>query len=74
MTSKGGMQFKILLKKNGVVFFSSKDDANTFRRFLSNLADSLLQKLPSPKKIGIKTTEEYYWHIRNKYKDFVNSS
>lgn len=50
MTSKGGVQFKILLKKNGAVFFSSKDDANTFRRFLSNLADSLLQKLPSPKK------------------------
>ena len=48
MASKVGRQFKIL-KENGLVSFHSKDNANTFCRFFSNLADSLLQKLSHPK-------------------------
>ena len=51
---------------NVVVSFNSKDNANTFCRFFSNLADTLLQKLPRPKnKFGIKITEEYYEQIQN---------
>ena len=66
------MHSKISLKENGVVSFNSKDNANTFCRFFSNLADSLLQKRPRPKdKFGIKTTEEYYKHIRKECEYFV---
>ena len=43
-----------------------------FCRFVTNLADSLLLKLPPPKsKFIIKTTREYYKEIRNKCEDFV---
>ena len=56
------------LKENGVVSFNSKDNANTFCKFFSNLADSLnLQN-----NCGIKTSEEYYKQIRNNYEDFVS--
>ena len=65
MPSKGEMQSKISLKENSVVFFKSKDKANTICTFFSNLADSLLQKLPRSKnKFGIKTTEKYYRHTQ----------
>ena len=61
MPSKGGRQSKISLKKNGVVFFDPKKNADIFCRFFSNLADSLILKLPrvKKKKIGIKITREY---------------
>ena len=49
MAPKVGRQSKILLKENGLVSFHSKDNANTFCRFFSNLAYSLLQKLSHPK-------------------------
>ena len=49
MPSIGGIQFKISLNEHDVVFFNSKGNANSFRRFFSNLADSLLQKLSHPK-------------------------
>ena len=51
---------------------NSKDNANTFGRFFSNLADLLLEKLPRPKnKFGVKTTEEYcYQQIQNECEDF----
>ena len=39
MTCKGGRCSKISLKENGVVSFNSKDNANTFFRFFSDLAD-----------------------------------
>ena len=72
MPSKGGNQSKISLKETGVVSFNSQDNASTFCRLFSKLADSLLQKLPRPKnKFGIKTTEAYYKHIRNEYENFV---
>ena len=64
MPSTRGRQSKTSLKENGVASFDSKDNANTFSRFFSNLADSLLQKLLRPKNtFGIKTTEEYYKQI-----------
>ena len=49
MPFKEGMQCKMSLKKNGVDSFNSQDNANTFCRFFSNSADSLLQKFPRPK-------------------------
>ena len=70
MPSKGRRQSKISLKENGVVSFDPKRNANIFCRFFSNLANSLLLKLPRPKnKFGIKTTREYYKEIRNKCED-----
>lgn len=56
------------------VSFDSRDDVNTFRRFFSNLEDSVLQKLPRRKnKFGIKTTKEYCKQILNECENFVNS-
>ena len=40
MPSKEGRQSKISLKENNVVSFNSKDNANTFCRFFSNLPNS----------------------------------
>ena len=72
MPSKWSRQFKIPLKENGVVSFDSKKNAIVFCTFVTNLADSLLLKLPPPKsKFIIKTTREYYKEIRNKCEDFV---
>ena len=72
MPSKGRRQSKISLKENSVVPFDSKKNANIFCRFFSDLVDSLLQKLPTPKsKFGIKITGEYYKQIFNKWGDFV---
>ena len=72
MSFKVGRQSKISLKENGVVSFDSKKNANIFCRFFSNLADSLLLKLPRPEnKFGIKTTRKYYKEVHNKRKDFV---
>ena len=66
------MQSKKSLKENGVVSLNSQDNANTFCRFFSKKGDSLLQTLPHPKNwFGIKTTEEYYKHIRNECENFV---
>ena len=72
MPFEEGRQSKISLKKNGAVSFDLKKNTNTFCRFFSNLADSLLLKRPPPKnKFGIKTTREFDKQIRNKYKEFV---
>ena len=72
MPSKGERQGRISLKENSVVSFNSKDNANTYCRFFSYLADLLLQKLARPKnKFRIKTTEKYYKQIQRKNEDFV---
>ena len=72
MPFKGGIQSKISLKENGVVSFDPKKNADIFCSFFSNLADSLLLKLPRPEnKSGIKTTRKYYKEVRNTRKDFV---
>ena len=57
---------------NVVDFFDSKDNVNTLCRFFSNLADSLLQKLPQTIiKYEIKTNKEYYKQVQNECEDFV---
>ena len=71
MPSKRKRLSKTSLKETGIVSFNSKDNANTFCRFFSNLADLLLQKLCCLKKIGVKTTGEYYKRIGNEYGDFI---
>ena len=72
MPSKGGGQTKVSLKKNGVVSFVTKKNANIFSRFFSKLAETLLLKLQHTKnKFGIKTTTDCYQQIRNKCEDFV---
>ena len=72
MPSKGGKQSRISLKKNGVVSFHPRKNANIFCSFFSSLADSLLLKLPRPKnEFGIKTTEESCKQIRNECKYLV---
>ena len=43
MPSKEEMEYKISLKENNAVSFVTKDNANTFCNFFSNLADLLLQ-------------------------------
>ena len=71
------MQTKITLKENCVVSkfqvssdVVSRDNANTFCRFILNLSDLLLQTPPCPKnKFGIKTTEEHYKQIQNECED-----
>ena len=77
MYSKVGMQSKVKcnlkwnLSLNDVVFFKTKNNANTFCRLFSNLADWLQQKILRQKnKFGIRTTEEYFNHIRNECEDF----
>ena len=49
MPSKRERQSKISLKENSVVSFDPNKNAIIFCRFFSNLADSLLLKLPRPK-------------------------
>ena len=63
---------RMSLKQYDVVSFHPRKNANIFCRFFSNLADSLLLKLPCPKnKFGIKTTEEYCKQIHSKCEDFA---
>ena len=65
-----GRQSKRPLKENGIASFISKDNANNFCWFFSNLADSLLQTLPGHKnEFGINTTEEHYKQIQNECGD-----
>ena len=72
MPYKEKRQSKISLKNNGVAAFNSKNNASNLCRFFSNLAYSLLKKLPRLKnKFGIKTTDEYYKQIRKECVDFV---
>ena len=42
MRSKGERKRKISLKENSVISLNSKDNANIYCRFFSNLTDSLL--------------------------------
>ena len=74
MVSKGRGQskipFKVFKEECRRIFFECKK--NIFWTLFSNLADSLLQKLPHPKnKLWIKIIEEYYKQIQNKRQDFI---
>ena len=63
---QSGMQSKSSFKGNDVVSLNSKENANRFCRFFSNLAETACPK----SKFGIKTTE-YNKQIRNEYEDFA---
>ena len=55
-----------------MITFDPKENANIFKNFFSNLAKSLLEKLPPPKKkFGMKSTEEYYIKIRGGCETFA---
>ena len=54
-------QSKISLKKNGAIQFKALENANTFKRFYSELAGDLQEKLPrAPNKFTSQTTKNYY--------------
>lgn len=60
-----------MVKKNGVVSFDSKKNANIICKYFSNLAELLLQKILHPKnKFEIKTAKEYYENIWNECGNF----
>ena len=52
---------EISLKKDGAIQFEALENANTFKRFYSELAGDLQEKLPSaPNKFTSLTTKNYY--------------
>ena len=52
---------KISLRKDGAIQFEVLENANTFKRFYSELAGDLQEKLPSaPNKFTSLTTKNYY--------------
>ena len=54
-------QSKISLKKDGAIQFEGLENANTFKRFYSELAGGLQEKLPRvPNKFTSQTTKNYY--------------
>ena len=54
-------QSKISLKKDGDIQFKALENANTFKRFYSELAGDLQEKLPrAPNKFTSQTTKNYY--------------
>ena len=51
----------ICLKENGSLFFCSLSIANNFKEFFSNLAQNLIEKLPTgPNKFDINSVREFY--------------
>ena len=58
LSSDKGRQSKISLKKDGAIQFKALENANTFKRFYSELAGDLQEKLPSaPNKFASLTTK-----------------
>ena len=54
-------QSKISLKKDGDIQFKALENANTFKRFYSELAGGLQENLPrAPNKFASQTTKNYY--------------
>ena len=61
LSSDKARQSKISLKKNGAIQFEALENANTFKRFYSELAGDLREKLPrAPNKFTSQTTKNYY--------------
>ena len=64
-------QSKISLKKDGVIQFDPAENANIFKEFYSELAESLVNKLPdAPNKYNKSTTEKFYSNIKKTNNDF----
>ena len=60
LSSDKARQSKIYLKKDGAIQFEALENANTFKRFYSELAGGLLEKLPmAPSKFTSQTTKNY---------------
>ena len=60
LSSDKARQSKISLNKNGAIQFEELENANTFKRFYSELARGLQEKLPwSPNKFTSQTTKNY---------------
>ena len=58
---KGSNDGNIFLKYNGVVYFDPKETLGIFKTFYENLAQSLVDKLPTaPNKFNMDTTRDYY--------------
>ena len=61
LSSDKAKQSKISLKKDGAIQFEALENANTFKRFYSELAGGLQEKLPRvPNKFTSQTTKNYY--------------
>ena len=61
LSSDNARQSKISLKKNGAIQFEALENANTFKRFYSELAGDFQEKLPrAPNKFTSQTTKNYY--------------
>ena len=61
LSSKGSYDGKICLKDNGVAYFDPKETSGIFKTFYGNLAQSLVDKLPTvPNKFNMDTTRDYY--------------
>ena len=61
LSSDKARQSKISLKKDGAIQFKALENGNTFKRFYSELAGDLQEKLPSaPNKFTSLTTKNYY--------------
>ena len=61
LSSDKAKQSKISLNKDGAIQFEALEKANTFKRFYSELAGGLQEKLPrTPKRFTGQTTKNYY--------------
>ena len=61
LSSDKARQSKISLNKDGAIQFEALENANTFKRFYSELAGGLQEKLPrAPNKFTSQTTKNYY--------------
>ena len=61
LSSDKARQSKISLNKDGAIQFEALENANTFKRFYSELAGRLQEKLPrAPNKFTSQTTKNYY--------------
>ena len=61
LSTKGSNDGKICLKDNGVAYFDPKETSGIFQTFYENLAQSLVDKLPTaPNKFNMDTIRDYY--------------
>ena len=64
LTSKKRTISSICLKKDDIISFDDKTNANTFKEFFCNLVSNLVAKLPLPsKRFGLDTVPNYYQDI-----------
>ena len=65
LSAKTSSDSNVCLKDGDELSFDSKNNANAFCSFFSNLAGNLLKKLPTPpKKIGLDSVKLYYQNLK----------